>query len=878
MRRAGGLAEVAAPLLVVLAVLCSAWPVRDLFDTATWIPPLGCVLLLIAATGAVLRARPSGRRRPEIVIGGQLLAYLVGLVVFFHGDTLAGGLLPTPSTVQRWSALLTEAGETLSRYPAPAPLTDGTAFLLVCSVAGIGFVADIVAVTWRRPALAGLVILAPFLVAVANSDGGLHPGYFATTALAWLALLAGSDRELFATWGARDRVGRTDRSASPSASGAAVASEVSGAPGAASARPAGTRGRTRAVAVLAVAAVALSLVASSFLPHLSVRYLADGLGVGPSGGRGEVGFSPSAQMIQDLRNTDDSPILRYRTNDPTPPPLRVSVAVAYTEARWWPAYNDAEPTTSPTLSFPVGWQRDAVPATTQRFEVEDNRLAAPFLAAPPEVTEGSVIDAQWAHAAQTGVLVVDRTPAQYRLSYLELDPTPQLLREPQGRHRGLRDALRTDGASPTLVDTTMQIVADAEADTPYDQALAIQEWLRSSGNFTYSLELAPPPPEMSEQEAAATAVDRFLETKRGYCVQFSTTMALMARTVGIPARIATGFLPGTEVDGWRQVRASDAHAWPELYFEGAGWLRFEPTPGARSGAAPGYSLIRSTTAAPTATPSATTSAAPTPTASASPSRPVRDERDTDAAPAATQASGRWGWYALGVLLVALLAAVVPLLARRARRASVETSTSEPDRIEAHWVSLLDRLSDLGVRIDPALQVPQQVAAIRDAGPLHGPAVEAVERLGRSVESARYAPDVPSRRARSASGSRAGQSAGSRRDSPTSTTRSQAGKRSTSPIAEERSAADLQAESDALVVYRAMARARRHPIRLKAALWPGAGTRSLERSVRRPLSRLADHASTVASRRGRPSETEDDPALHRPPAPTERQDAGRVDTR
>jgi transglutaminase-like putative cysteine protease len=56
-------------------------------------------------------------------------------------------------------------------------------------------------------------------------------------------------------------------------------------------------------------------------------------------------------------------------------------------------------------------------------------------------------------------------------------------------------------------------------------------------------------------------------------------MAAMARTLGIPARVAVGFIPGTATaDGGMTVGLKDAHAWPELYFEGVGWTRFEPTP------------------------------------------------------------------------------------------------------------------------------------------------------------------------------------------------------------------------------------------------------------------------------------------------------------
>src|SRR5690606_21900234 len=89
------------------------------------------------------------------------------------------------------------------------------------------------------------------------------------------------------------------------------------------------------------------------------------------------------------------------------------------------------------------------------------------------------------------------------------------------------------------------------------------------------------------------ALSHFLLTKQGYCVQFASAMVMMARAEGIPARFAIGFLSGTAGrSGERTVVASDAHAWPELFFSDVGWLRFEPTPGQRVASAPGYTSDR----------------------------------------------------------------------------------------------------------------------------------------------------------------------------------------------------------------------------------------------------------------------------------------------
>ena len=106
--------------------------------------------------------------------------------------------------------------------------------------------------------------------------------------------------------------------------------------------------------------------------------------------------------------------------------------------------------------------------------------------------------------------------------------------------------------------------------------------------FTYSLELAD---QAADGDLSDEPLARFLETKRGYCVQFASAMVMLSRAAGIPARMAIGFLPGSIDGDDRVVRVSDAHAWPELYFPRLGWVRFEPTPGTRSGVAPEYSAV-----------------------------------------------------------------------------------------------------------------------------------------------------------------------------------------------------------------------------------------------------------------------------------------------
>lgn len=106
---------------------------------------------------------------------------------------------------------------------------------------------------------------------------------------------------------------------------------------------------------------------------------------------------------------------------------------------------------------------------------------------------------------------------------------------------------------------------------PYDQARALERYLRQ---FPYTLDLPAPP-------AGREISDYFLfDLQRGYCDYYATSMVVMARTLGIPARLATGYVTGEPLSSRRfRVTEAEAHAWPELYFSGIGWLPFEPTGG-----------------------------------------------------------------------------------------------------------------------------------------------------------------------------------------------------------------------------------------------------------------------------------------------------------
>ncbi len=122
---------------------------------------------------------------------------------------------------------------------------------------------------------------------------------------------------------------------------------------------------------------------------------------------------------------------------------------------------------------------------------------------------------------------------------------------------------------PRIKPLTEKIVADAK--TPYDQASAIETYLRTHYGYTLQLPSAMP----------ADPIADFLFSRRvGHCEYFSSAMALMLRTIAIPSRVVNGFAGGefNDITSQYVIRASDAHSWVEAYIPGEGWLAFDPTP------------------------------------------------------------------------------------------------------------------------------------------------------------------------------------------------------------------------------------------------------------------------------------------------------------
>jgi transglutaminase-like putative cysteine protease len=142
---------------------------------------------------------------------------------------------------------------------------------------------------------------------------------------------------------------------------------------------------------------------------------------------------------------------------------------------------------------------------------------------------------------------------------------------------------RTSDVMSYIHDLAVKIVTDAGATNPYDEATAIQNYLRDPQHFTYTLNGAPQAP---------VGIDRlyyFLhDSHKGYCEFFASAMGDMLRSLGIPTQLVNGFGPGSfdSTTNSFVVRGEDAHTWVESYFPGYGWIPFEPTPDISGGYEP----------------------------------------------------------------------------------------------------------------------------------------------------------------------------------------------------------------------------------------------------------------------------------------------------
>ena len=256
---------------------------------------------------------------------------------------------------------------------------------------------------------------------------------------------------------------------------------------------------------------------------------------------------------------------------------------------------------------------------------------------------------------------------------------------------------------PAAEELLAKILATTDSRNPYDLAVAMQAYLQSPEHFQYEANL------VGIEGDEASAVEFFARVKKGYCLHYASTMAILLRAAvpgqEIPTRLVQGFLPGESVGNIQTVRNRNAHAWVEVYFPGYGWIPFDPT----GGGVGRPSVIPAGAAVPQGSPSARPSGDDD--RAADPTRRIRGE--TGDTPGGPTAPNRPADRTLLILLGSILALIVTTMAIAAWIRGPRGEVS-PD---AAWQTMSRSASRFGFARRPTQTVYEYATSLGDLVPV-----------------------------------------------------------------------------------------------------------------------------------------------------------------
>ncbi len=702
----------------------SAW--RDLTVTpGSFLNPLLLLAAVVAGTGTAAR----WWRWP----GPLVVVFQVGVAAILTSLLLTGSPLPVGGAWGELTATIGDAITTAQEFAAPVPAeAPPVDALLILGGLACLLLVDVLACTLHRAPLAGLPLLAVFTVPVGMIGDAVSWWIFAVTAAGFLFLLFLQESDQVSRWGRP--LGIDQETGDPIAFGGG-ASNVRGTAG-----------------LVGGAATALAVLLPVLIPATGLHLFDFGPG---SGGGDDIRVeNPVADLVRDLKQGEDIPLVRVTTNDPDPSYFRILTLTRFNDAEWSPGNREvpsdhlADGQMPPPQGVSADVSRKEYPWDVSVLPDFDSR----WLPVQPPVSR-VVADGNWRYDDKTMDFIagdddLSTASLNYALTAVDLGITSERLADagpPTGKVSDIFTDL-PDDLPPIVHDLAVQVTQDAT--TPYEKAVALQNWFREDGGFTYSLVQAP-------TGNGSDALVEFLSDgpggRTGYCEQFASAMGVMARELGIPARLAIGFL-NPEADGPNSwvYSSRDMHAWPELYFDGAGWVRFEPTPSGRAEDVPPYTEPGS---------DVEDNPSNSPSATASTSAPVQPNRPRDSETAATaaddEASGGSGipWAPVLGGLGGLLVVAGGLLLPRALRARRRERRLSSGFAEPVWAELHDTAVDLGVpwprgrspRATRAVLVEHFGAPVGPhtaERPAHGPelapeAVGSLDRLVHTLELDRY---------------------------------------------------------------------------------------------------------------------------------------------
>jgi transglutaminase-like putative cysteine protease len=648
---------------LMLLLVASSFAMFGLISGALWWLDMIGIGVAVLVASAVLRMLGVARLLASVLSVGVLLLILSAL---FGAGTTVLGLIPTQATFQRFAGLLFQSRLSISEQATPSPPLPEFLFLIALGAGLFAIAVDLLAIAARMPALAALPVVVILLVPAMLLSGGVTPLALVACGLAYLLLLRSDVRTR---------------------------------------HPAGDQ-----------VVVSLSIAAAATIAALLLATTAPGFtqlgrqGLGPGGVSIGGSVNPLIDLGQDLRRPAAVTVLQYSTTADSPPYLRLTSLDLSTGTIWRHSTSTqnvmfAGPGSlgaAPGLSNAVKTTKVTTRVTIQNMD--SNWLPVPY---PTSTISGLDGTWNWDPIDLTVSAVNAGTNGQsYTARSVLPDPSRKQLQDAGTQYpTDVQKELVVPSGAPSIIATTARKVA-ASAASPYDKALALQNYFRNT-DFTYSTET---PARGDYDNDSMDAIAAFLKAKAGYCVHFATAMTIMARDLGIPARVAMGYLPGSpgarnsDGDTTYTVTSDDLHAWPELYFPGVGWVPFEPT--VSRGTVPGYAL-------PISQASSTSTSASTPVPTQTQSTPLPTDRTAGSAGSTPTDSGIGAASvlgAVGIVIVILALLAVPGLIRLGRRASrlrrLRGGRGAPG---IAWSEVVDTARDLGMSITLA-ETPRGIAA------------------------------------------------------------------------------------------------------------------------------------------------------------------------
>lgn len=588
------------------------------------------VLAAVGLVGWVVR-----RLRMPGLVGGLVQA-VVAFAVVVGGVALRYG----PDTALDPLRLGRSGADAVLGGAAPLPPHPGVMFLLTLLAMLVGLFTDWLVLTLDRPATAAVGIFTLYAVVAIGLGSAMLLTEFALAALGVTIVLL-----------AAHHGGSTRRWA----------------------------GATACVAVVTALALALTWAIARQLPEIR-----------PTETRAPLQMSdPSLDLKRNLIQATDDVLLTYRTDQPSGTYLKLATLQRFTAEGF--GLQDVR-VASGRLPPAPGVQIPTTPRSTQVRIGDFGSEWLPVPYAPIEVEAPG----DWGFAVDTldvmSLAENERTKATIDLEYTveSVDVLPSAEQIAGAASTGGPERERQLELPPQLPSRIGDLAEEITADAPTAgaKAQALEDYL-TSDRFTYSLATGT-----GEGDGLRTIDDFLFSSRRGYCEQFAGAMAIMARTLGIPSRMAVGFVPGDQQpDGSWQVTGRSLHTWPELWLDGLGWVAFEPTP---ASGVPGIDPDPEPSASPTATASGTPTATAAPSATPTPS-PAQSGQPT---PTPGNAAAGWVWVVLGLIVVGLgiaAAFVTPRALRAGRRRRRLAGTGDPraDTLSA-WEEVRESVTDAGL--------------------------------------------------------------------------------------------------------------------------------------------------------------------------------------